>query len=80
MKLQRCQPFTDTSSAGKAAIVKEGLLVGRRRTTQDVVAVREAPEPPDDVGVLLGVFQVLLRNSSTQCVWSGRCSECMKGM
>src|SRR5713101_4708193 len=40
-------------SAGKAAGVEEGLLLGPGGTAQHRVAVREAAE---DVGMLLGIF------------------------
>ena len=71
------------SSAGKPAGVEEGLLFGRGRAAQDAVAVREAPEPADDIGVLLGIVALsalAAANSSMQRNWSGRCSECMNGI
>src|SRR5712692_3203949 len=43
-------------SAGKAAGVEEGLLLGPGGTAQHRVAVREAAEAADDVGMLLGIF------------------------
>ncbi len=78
-------PFTVLSSAGKAACVEEGLFFGRGRAAQDAVTVRKAPEPADDVGVVLGIFHVFgigrrRANSSMQRNWSGRCSECMNGI
>src|SRR5579871_984087 len=46
-------------SSGKAAGVQEGLFLRRGDASEDMVAVREAAEPADDVGVLLGVAKVL---------------------
>ena len=48
------------------------------------IAMREAAEASDNVGVVECIFQVVgvaeARNSSTQRSWSGNSSECMKGM
>ena len=42
------------SSAGKTAVVEESLFVSRGFAAEDIVAVREATEPADDLGVLCG--------------------------
>src|SRR3954447_8885535 len=47
------------SSAGETAAVEEGLLVRGGVAAEQTVAVGEAAKPPDDVGVLTRVFQVL---------------------
>ena len=44
-------------SAGKAAVVEEGLLVRVRGAAQQRVAVREAAEAADDLGMVLGIFR-----------------------
>src|SRR6185312_6349067 len=46
------------SSAGKSTGVQKGLFFGRRRPSQQAVAMRKADEPADDVGVPLGIFEV----------------------
>src|SRR5262245_56336586 len=38
-------------SAGEAVIVEEGLFLGRGCAPEHRIAVREAPEAPDDIGV-----------------------------
>src|SRR5262249_3446268 len=43
-------------SAGKSAGIEEGLLVRPGGEAQHRIAMREAPEAADDVGMLLGVF------------------------
>src|SRR5690242_17109526 len=45
--------------AGEAAAVEEGLLIGRGGAAEDGVAMREAAEPADDVGVQLRPLQLL---------------------
>src|SRR5262245_40939372 len=42
-------------SAGKSACLEKALLVRPARTAQDRIAVREASEAPNDVGVPLGI-------------------------
>src|SRR4029450_1648907 len=46
-----------TRSAGKAAAVEEGLLVGGGGEDEQRVAVREAAEAADDYGMVLGIFR-----------------------
>jgi hypothetical protein len=52
-------PVTVAASTRKPAFVQEGLLFRRRRAPQNSVAVRETAEPPDDRGVVFGVFEVV---------------------
>jgi hypothetical protein len=47
-------------SAGKPAVVEKGLLLQRRGAAQDRVAMREASEAANDIGMLLGVFAELI--------------------
>jgi hypothetical protein len=47
-------------SASKAAIVEKGLFLRRRGAAQGRVAMREAPEAANDIGVVLGVFTELI--------------------
>src|SRR6267378_6673136 len=51
--------FTVLSSAGKSAALEKGPFSRRRRAPQHAIAMRETPEPADDVGVILGVFQIV---------------------
>src|SRR5207253_9402894 len=53
----RLPPRNEMRSAGKAACLEKDLLVRSARAAQDRVAVREASEAPDDVGMLLGIFR-----------------------
>src|SRR5258705_3696728 len=57
-KRQWCAAFTVASSARKAARFEKRLFFGGRPAVQHPIAMREAPEPADDVGVTFGVFQV----------------------
>src|SRR6476620_4917067 len=50
--------FTVLSSARKAARVQKRLLSRGRSAVQDPIAMREAPEPANYVGVVFGVFEV----------------------
>src|SRR5882757_5295067 len=58
-KRQWRRAFTVLSSAGKPSGVEEGLLFGRRPAFQNAVTMRKAPEPADDIGVLLGISDIL---------------------
>src|SRR3977135_4102616 len=51
--------FTVPSSAPKSATIEKGLFLRRRRAPQDGIAMRKAPEPADDIGMILGVFQIV---------------------
>ena len=51
--------FTVLSSAGKSAAVEKGLFFRQRRSPQKTIAMREAAEPADDGGMVLGIFQVV---------------------
>ena len=42
-------------STSKAASIEKGLLFGGRAAAKDRVAMGKAPEPADDVGMLLGM-------------------------
>src|SRR3954447_1501814 len=55
----RCA-FTVLSSAGKPSGVEEGLFFGRHFASQNAVTMRKASEPADDVGVPLGISDVLV--------------------
>src|SRR6185437_934237 len=46
-----------TNSAGKTAAIQECLLFGRRGTAEHGIAVREAPEAADNIGVYFRPFQ-----------------------
>src|SRR5262245_35879953 len=46
-----------TALAGEAAGPEKRLFLGGRGTAEDRIAMREAAEPPDDVGVQLGPAQ-----------------------
>src|SRR5258708_31106499 len=50
--------FTVMSSARKAAHVQKRLLLRGRSAVQNPIAMREAPEPANYVGVVFGVFEV----------------------
>src|SRR6185437_2378999 len=51
--------FTWMSSSGKSVRVEESLLLGARRPPEREITVREAPEAADDIGMQLGIFEVL---------------------
>ena len=74
----------DGGLTGEAAAVEEGLLLGRGGAAEHGVAVREAAEAADDVGVQLGPFQIMsaspvARHSAQQRSWSASASECSNG-
>ena len=48
------------TSPGEAAASKKGLLLRRSRAAEDRIAMREAAEAADDVGVILGKGQTFL--------------------
>src|SRR5258705_13693523 len=50
--------FTVISSARKAARFQKRLLFEGRSAVQNPIAMREAPEPANYVGVVFGVFEV----------------------
>src|SRR6267142_3745582 len=52
-KRRRWRPFTLPSSGGKAPFVQECLFVRRGGAAQNAVAVGEAPEAADDLGMVL---------------------------
>ena len=61
--------------SAKSSLVQEGLLLRRGRAAQKAIAMGEAPEPPDDVGVVLGPFQVFGmagRVRTARCSATGR--------
>ena len=58
-KRQWACAFTVPSSAPKSATIEKGLFLRRRRAPQDGIAVRKAAEPADDIGMILGVFQIV---------------------
>src|ERR1700730_2030783 len=49
--------FTVMSSARKPARVQKRLLFRGRSAVQNPIAMREAPEPANYVGVVFGVFE-----------------------
>src|ERR1700722_8288815 len=51
--------FSVIGLAGKSALIEKGLLLWRRHAAKNAVSMRKAAEPADDVGMVLGVFQVL---------------------
>src|SRR6266516_793497 len=51
--------FTVPSSVPKSATIQKGLFFRRRRAPQDAIAMRKAHEPADDIGMILGVFQIV---------------------
>src|ERR1700731_4755623 len=50
--------FIVPSSAGKSAGVEKELFFRRRDASQNGVAVGKAPEPADNIGVILGISEV----------------------
>jgi hypothetical protein len=70
-------------SAGKSACLEKGLLIRPARTAQDRIAMREASEAPDDVGVLLGIFHevsiAVVACELQAALWSEKFSECING-
>ena len=49
------QQTAGNGSAGKAAFVKEGLLLGRGRAPKKRIAMREAAEAANDLSVPVGM-------------------------
>jgi hypothetical protein len=47
-------------SAGKPAVVEKDLLLRRRGAAEDRVAMREATEAANDIGMSFGVFAELI--------------------
>src|ERR1700739_20033 len=58
-KRQWSRSFTVLSSAGKSAVVEKRLLLRRGASSQNTIAMGKAPEPADDVGMILGVSKVV---------------------
>src|SRR5712672_3544179 len=58
-KRQWPRSFPVLSSAGKPATIEKGLLLRRGRAAQNAIAMREAPEPADNAGVVLGIAEVI---------------------
>src|SRR5882724_3853454 len=83
-KRQWSYGFTVLSSAGKPAIVEKGLFFRCRDAPQNAIAMGKAPEPGMMPAWFSAYFRFAgspaLRNSSTQRIWSARCSECMNGI
>jgi hypothetical protein len=59
---------------GKSALVEKPLLLFRHGAPENLIAVRESPEPPDDVAVPLGMRQAGLR-VRRQCMTADLCSN-----
>src|SRR5262245_5329280 len=51
--------FTVASSTHESTLVEEGLFFGGGAAAQDPIAVRKAPEPPDDISMVISVFLLL---------------------
>src|SRR4051812_31808749 len=51
--------ITVLSLPRKPAAIEKSLLLRRRRAPEDTIAMRKAPEPADDTGMTLGVFQLV---------------------
>src|SRR5262245_20342148 len=70
-------------SPGEPAGIQKRLLFGRGGAAQYLVAVREAAEAADDVGVVLGIFQaVIVAERAVErdaALRSASASECMNG-
>src|SRR5262245_51312620 len=56
----RIEDAAQTRLPGKPASIQKGLFLGRGGTAQHVVAMGEAAEAADDVGVVLGIFQAVV--------------------
>jgi hypothetical protein len=58
-KRQWCRSFTVLSSAGKSAKIEKRLFFRRRGSSQNIIAMGKAPEPADDVGMILGIAEIV---------------------
>src|SRR3984957_12122344 len=58
-KRQGSGTFIVLSSAGKSAIVEKCLFLRCGASSQNAIAMGKAPEPADDVGMILGVSEVV---------------------
>jgi hypothetical protein len=50
--------FKLATLARKPTLIEKGLLLGSGRAAKNAVAMGKAAEPADDIGVVLGIFQV----------------------